>query len=158
MKISMQKGLSYGVTSGAITTLGLMIGLYFSGSPENVILAGVLTIAFADAFSDGLGIHISEEAENKHTHKEVWEATISTIVAKMFFALTFAIAIIVLPIETALIVNIIWGLLLISLLCIYIARQGKNKVLPILAEHVGIGALVVVGSYFVGELIKQFCN
>jgi len=32
----------------------------------------VLTIAIADAFSDALGIHVSEESENRHTHREIW--------------------------------------------------------------------------------------
>ena len=36
------------------------------GVPKAVIISGVLVIAIADAFSDALGIHISEESENKH--------------------------------------------------------------------------------------------
>jgi vacuolar iron transporter family protein len=51
------------------------------------VLSGILTIAIADAFSDAFGIHISEEAENKHTAKEIWTATISTFLAKFLFAM-----------------------------------------------------------------------
>jgi len=32
-------------------------------SLKGVVIAGILTIAIVDAFSDGLGIHISEESE-----------------------------------------------------------------------------------------------
>ena len=37
-----------------------------------------MTIAIADSLSNALGIHISEEAENKYTEIEICESTIST--------------------------------------------------------------------------------
>ena len=49
------------------------------------VIDGVLTMAIADAFSDALGIHTSEESENKHTRKEIWESTISTFLSKFIF-------------------------------------------------------------------------
>jgi len=71
MKHSILTGLCFGLTSAVITTLGLIVGLHsFSGS-KLVVIGGVLTIAIADAFSDALGIHVSEEAENTHTSKEI---------------------------------------------------------------------------------------
>jgi hypothetical protein len=42
-----------------------------------VILGGILTIAIADAFSDALGIHLSEESEKIQSGKEIWESTAS---------------------------------------------------------------------------------
>jgi hypothetical protein len=60
---SLRTGLSFGLTSGIITTLGLMVGLHaFSGS-KLVVVGGILTIAIADACSDALDIHLAEEAE-----------------------------------------------------------------------------------------------
>lgn len=70
-------------------------------------MTGVLTIAFADAFSDGLGIHIFKKSENQHTRQETWVFTISTIIAKMVFALTFALPVIIFSLLTALIVSVI---------------------------------------------------
>jgi len=94
MDYSLLKGVSFGLTSGIITTLGLIIGLHsFSGS-KLIILGGIITIAVADAFSDALGIHISEESQNKHSAKEIWKATIATFLTKFFFALTFAVPVI----------------------------------------------------------------
>jgi VIT1/CCC1 family predicted Fe2+/Mn2+ transporter len=91
MKHSLKVGFSFGLTSGIITTLGLMIGLYSGTHSKLAVLGGILTIAIADALSDALGIHISEESENKHTTKEIWESTISTFFSKFIFALTFVI-------------------------------------------------------------------
>ena len=158
MKISLKKGLSYGVTSGVITTLGLIIGLYFSESGRDIILAGILTIAFADALSDGLGIHISEEAENKHSKKEIWESTLSTVVTKMIFALSFIIPILLFSMGIAIIINLIWGAALLIALSYYVARNNKENVLSVLAEHVGIAIIVIAGSFAIGGLINLFFN
>jgi len=47
----MNSGLSFGVTSGVITTFGLMIGLYSGTNSRLAVVGGILIIAFADAFS-----------------------------------------------------------------------------------------------------------
>ncbi len=71
MKHSFKVGFSFGLTSGIITTLGLMIGLYSGTNSQLVVIGGILTIAIADSMSDALGIHISEESENTHSSKEI---------------------------------------------------------------------------------------
>ena len=61
MKNSVRTGVSFGLTSAVITTLGLMVGLHSGTHSKMIVLSGIFTIAIADAFSDGLGIHISKE-------------------------------------------------------------------------------------------------
>ncbi|MDI6733408.1 MAG: hypothetical protein QME51_05200, partial [Planctomycetota bacterium] len=60
MNHSIKTGFSFGSTSGVITTLGLMVGLHSGTHSKFAVLGGIVTIAVADAFSDALGIHISE--------------------------------------------------------------------------------------------------
>ena len=55
--------MSFGLTSGIITTLGLIVGLHSGTHSKLAVIGGILTIAMADAFSDALGIHVSEESE-----------------------------------------------------------------------------------------------
>lgn len=71
MKNSWRTGFCFGLTSGIITTLGLMVGLNSGTYSALVVAGGVVTIAIADAFSDALGIHIAKESENHHTVKEI---------------------------------------------------------------------------------------
>ncbi len=85
MKHSLKIGLSFGLTSGIITTLGLMVGLHSGTHSKLIVLGGILTIAIADAFSDAVGIHLSEESEIKHSSKEIWESTIATFFFKFIF-------------------------------------------------------------------------
>ncbi len=84
MRDSLRTGICFGLTSAVITTLGLMVGLHSGTHSRIVVLAGVLTIAIADAFSDALGIHISEESDKTRTAKQVWGATIATFLTKFF--------------------------------------------------------------------------
>jgi hypothetical protein len=70
------------MTSAVITTLGLMVGLHSGTHSRVVVLGGILTIAIADAFSDALGIHVSEESENVHSVRQIWGATIATFLSK----------------------------------------------------------------------------
>ncbi len=155
MKHSLKTGFSFGLTSGIITTLGLMVGLHSGTHSELVIIGGILTIAIADAFSDALGIHVSEESESKHTPKEIWEATISTFLSKFVFALTFIVPFLLFQVSTAIIVNIIWGLSLLSIFSFYIAREQKAKPWKVVMEHLIIALVVIVITHYVGDWVGR---
>ncbi|HII15858.1 MAG TPA: hypothetical protein HA362_06115 [Nanoarchaeota archaeon] len=154
MKDSLKKGFSFGLTSGVITTLGLMVGLEASTESKLAVTGGIIAIAVADAFSDSLGMHISEESENKHTVKEIWQSTISTFLAKFFFAMTFAVPVLLFSLATAVIVSVVWGLSLIAVFSIYVARQEKIPSYKAVLEHVGIAMLVVIATHYLGHFIK----
>ena len=124
MNHSLKIGFSFGLTSGIITTLGLMVGLSSGTHSKLAVIGGILTIAIADSFSDAMGIHISEESENVHTAKEIWEATIATFTSKFVFALTFIIPVLLFKeLSTAVFVSVIWGLSLLSVLSFVMAKQ-----------------------------------
>ncbi len=146
-------GFSFGSVSGIITTIGLMVGLNSGTHAKLVVLGGILTIAIADAFSDALGIHISEESEAKHSSKEIWQSTISTFLAKFVFSLTFIIPILIFSLSTAVIVSAIWGLSLLGIFSYYIAREGKTRPWKVVAEHLIIALLVIVITHYVGGWI-----
>jgi len=159
MKKSYKAGISFGLVSGVLTTLGLLIGLGVSTQSKVAVIGGILTIAIADALSDSFGVHLSQESSGDNTQRQVWEATFATFFSKFFFALTFLIPILIFNISLALIVSVIWGLILISVLSLLIStgedgnRSGK---LPVLAEHLSLFLLIVGLSYLVGFLIEKY--
>lgn len=155
MKHSLKTGFRFGLTSGIITTLGLMVGLHSGTHSKVAVIGGILIIAIADAFSDALGIHISEESENKHTVKEIWESTIFTFVSKFVFALTFIIPVLMFELSTAIVVSIIWGLSALSILSFRIAREQKAKPWKVIAEHLIIAVVVIVITHYVGDWISS---
>ncbi|MBI5198862.1 MAG: hypothetical protein HZA09_02470 [Nitrospirae bacterium] len=152
---SLKIGFSFGITSGIITTLGLIIGLHSGTHSKPVIIGGILTIAIADAFSDALGIHISEESENRHTTKEIWWSTIATFFSKFFFSITFIIPVLLLSLTTAIIASIIWGLSLLGFFSYYLAREQKVKPYIVIFEHLLIAIVVMVITHYVGYWIRE---
>lgn len=154
MRHSIKIGFSFGLTSGVITTLGLIVGLHSSTHSKLVVISGVLIIAIADAFSDALGIHISEESENKHTEKEIWASTLSTFFTKFIFALTFVIPVILFPLPTAIIISVIWGLFIISIFSFKIASEQKKNPLIVVLEHLIISIIVIVTTHYIGDWVN----
>lgn len=155
MKHSLKTGFSFGITSGIITTLGLIVGLHSGTHSKLVIIGGILTIAIADAFSDALGIHISEESENRHTTKEIWQSTFSTLFSKFIFAMTFVIPIFLFRLPIAIIISMVWGLSLLGLFSFYIAKEQRAKAWKVILEHEFIAIIVIVLTHFVGKWVAS---
>ena len=156
MKHSLKTGLCFGLTSGIITTLGLIVGLNAGTHLKSVVIGGILIIAIADAMSDALGIHISEEAGHENiSDKEVWESTISTFFFKLIFALSFIIPVLFFELKTAVIISIIWGLFLLTGFSYYLAKERKINPIKVIGEHIIIAILVILTTHFVGGLINS---
>jgi len=158
MRASLRTGITFGLTSAVITTLGLMVGLNSGTKSKLVVLGGVLTIAIADAFSDALGIHMSEESESSRSNRHVWGATISTFLAKSTFALAFAVPVFLLPLGTAIVASVAWGFFILSVLSYLIAKAQRKPPWKVIGEHVLIAGLVVVVTYWVGEWVSTFAG
>jgi VIT1/CCC1 family predicted Fe2+/Mn2+ transporter len=156
MKNSLKIGICFGITSGIITTLGLMIGLESGTSSRAVVLGGIFTIAVADAFSDALGIHVSEEAQKGNTSKAVWESTIATFLAKFLFALTFTIPVIFLSLGTAMIAGIAWGLTVLCILTYITSKAENEKPWWPIFEHLLTAVVVITITHFTGDLISKY--
>jgi VIT1/CCC1 family predicted Fe2+/Mn2+ transporter len=133
-----------------------MIGLDASTHSRIAVIGGILTIAIADALSDALGIHVSEESERKHTNREVWEATISTFLSKFVFSASFIIYVLFLDMSIAIQASIVWGLFLISILS-YIISEGENS-FKVILEHVTITLAVIIISHYLGSYIGSIFN
>lgn len=155
MNPALLTGLSFGSTSGIITTLGLMVGLQAGTNSKMVVIGGILTIAIADAFSDALGIHFSEEAEGEHTIREIWEATIFTFLAKFVFAASFLVPLIIFELPLAVIISVIYGLTLLGIFSFLMAKDQKVSPLMVVSEHLFIALVVVLLTHYVGELIQK---
>jgi hypothetical protein len=132
-----------------------MVGLSAGTHSKLAVIGGILTIAIADAFSDALGIHVSEESENKHTTKEIWMATLCTFLSKFIIALTFAVGVLLFPLIPAIIINIVWGLLLLGFFSFFIARNQASPAWKVILEHELIAIAVIAATHFLGYWIAS---
>ena len=143
-------GLFFGTTSGVITTCGLLVGLAAGTGSLEAVLGGILVIAVADSMSDALGIHISEESSPDTDSRHVWTATLATFLAKLLVAASFALPFFFVELQTATLLALGWGALLLIALSWQLAQLQSEAPLPIIAEHLLVGTLVVALSHGVG--------
>jgi len=147
-------GVFFGATSGVITTIGLIVGLHAGTQSLVAVLGGILVVAVADAMSDAMGIHVAQEADPESTNDHIWAATIWTFVTKLVVALSFALPLLWLPLQTAVMVCVSWGLIVITLLSAYLARVQRVNPLHVITEHLVITIVVVTVSYFIGIWVR----
>lgn len=148
-------GLYFGATSGVITTIGLITGLNAGTRSVAAVLGGIFVIAIADAMSDALGIHLAEEADPDTSHGHVWAATLSTFLNKFVFALSFAVPVLLLPLDLAVAVSLVWGMLVIIVLSFFLATAQQASPIMIIGEHLGIAVVVVVLSHLIGVWVSR---
>lgn len=153
MKKTLKKGFGFGITSGIITTLGVIIGLYSTTKSSTIIIAGIISVAIADSFSDGFGIHVAEETVGSASRK-VWELTGYTFLFELIFALTFIIPFLIFEVGVSVIICIIYSIFLLSLYSYAISIANKRKPLPAIIEHFLLTIVVVIITYFVGDMVR----
>lgn len=155
MNDGVRTGLFFGATSGVITTIGLIVGLNSGTHSVPAVLGGIFVIAFADAMSDALGIHLAEESNPNATTRHIWSATVSTFLTKFLFAISFAVPMLLLALDTAVVVSVIWGTFVIIVLSYFLARAQQVSPVSIIAEHLGIAVVVVVLSHYIGVWVGR---
>ncbi len=154
MDKAVKGGIVFGLTTGIITTLGLIVGLNSGTHSQIAIIGGILTIAIGGAFSDSLGIQLSEESENMRK-RYIRESAISTFFSQLFFSLTFVIPVLIFRLQTAIIVSVIWGLSWIGVFSYLIAKQRKSKPLKIIVQHLLIAVVVIFLTHYIGYWISK---
>lgn len=152
---SFRSGISFGLTSGVLTTLGLIVGLHAGTHSKAVVAGAIITIAIADALSDALGIHVHEESEGVHTTAQVWSATAGTLVAKFVMAATFLVPVLTLDLGAAIIASLAWGGLVLAVFSYRVAAEQGRPPLRSVVEHLVIGVVVVSITHFVGDWVGE---
>lgn len=156
MRESLKAGLNFGMTSGVITTLGLMVGLHSGTRSQLAVIGGIVTIAVADSLSDAMGVHVSKEAEAVYGPREIWLATGATFLTKFVIASTFVVPVLLLDLDAALVAGVAWGAGLIALLSWILARSQGVDPKWVILEHLTVGAAVVVLTHVFGEWVGTY--
>lgn len=148
------------MTTAVITSLGMLVGLHSATSSKLAVIAGLVIMGIADGLSDAMSLHTVEEAElekgeSKHTPREVWLTTFLAFISVFGFTLTFIIPVLIFSPKIAIIIDIVWGILLLITLNSYIAKIKKENPLRLISEHILLAMVVIAVSYWVGSLISM---
>lgn len=147
--------MTFGITSGIITTLWLIVGLGVWSHMKSVVIWGILTVAVADAFADAMGIFVSEESNKTNKRKDIWMAWLTTFCAKFLVALSFVIPFLIFPILPATGISVVWGFWGLRILSHKIAEIHKQKHSHVVVEHITVGIVVVIITYLVGVWVSH---
>ena len=147
---------SFGATAAIITNMALIAGLRTGEHAKVSIIGGMLIIAIADNISDSVGIHVYQESECLEQH-EAWLSTLTNFLSRLLVSLTFIALVFFLPIKSAVISSLVWGLLLLAYISYRIARDRSLNPYTAMLEHISIAVIVILGSSFFGKaLISKF--
>lgn len=155
MKKIVKSGVSFGLISGVITNLGLIIGLSSGTQSRFAVIGGILSIAIADSMSDALGLHVSEESKGRSSKKSLWQVAAAAFTSKFIFSLTFLIPMIVLPFTYAILMSIVWGIVVVGIVSYSIAKKNKENYIVAVVEHLGITVIVIMLTNCVGYIIRS---
>lgn len=147
---------SFGGTSGIITNLAIIIGLDTLTNAKISIIGSLLVVALADNISDTLGIHIYQESEGL-TRREVWVSSFTNFLTRFLVSLGFISIVYFFPINFAVTISIIYGLLVLSIISYLISKRKNVNPWLAITEHVIIALVVMfLSHYFSNFIISLF--
>jgi vacuolar iron transporter family protein len=149
------QGISFGITSAIVTSMGLSLGLDAATATKATIVSGLLIIAVADNISDSLSIHVYQESEGLES-KAAFRATLTNFLARFLASATFVALVLLLPEAVMWPVLLVWGLLLLGVLTYLLARARGVAPIPEIAKHIAVAAIVVMLSKALGLFIRAY--
>ncbi len=143
---------SYGGTAGIVISTSLIMGLSAASATKVAIVSGLLIVAIADNLTDALSIHIYQESQQLEPRK-AFRLTLTNFGTRLLISLSFVSLVVFLPMKTAVIAAVIWGILLLSTLTYLIARERNINFVPEIIKHVSVAVIVILASQFIGKWI-----
>jgi VIT1/CCC1 family predicted Fe2+/Mn2+ transporter len=131
-----------------------MVGLQAGTQSMTAVFGGVVVIAVSDSMSDALGIHLAQEADPESTRAHIWAATLWAFVSKFLAAISFALPLLLLPLDQAVLVGVVWGLMIVTFMSYFLARMQQTSAWRVVGEHVSIALVVIALSHYVGVLVR----
>ena len=149
------KNYIFGCSAAIITNTSLIVGLGSAGAGKGPIIGGLLTIALADNISDSLGIHMYKETEGCGEKLSLL-ATSLNFLARLLISFSFITIVLIFPISQTTSIVIVWGLFLLTVLSYLITRKNNQNSISEIIKHVLVAVIVIVVSYYVGNLIAKY--
>jgi len=81
--------LVFGSTSGILTTIGMLLGVYVAVEKLSSVMASIAAVAASDSWSDAYSIYSAKLAERGTSGSEAFRFAFKTFLGKVFFPLFF---------------------------------------------------------------------
>lgn len=151
-----KQGMSFGIISSTMTVLGVSIGMWTSGGDISSLISSILGLAISNAFADAFSIYMANVA-TANSNIALSSALITGMV-EFILPFFFAIPLIFFKLKTAIIINIIMGLILVGIMGYYISILNKlNKFMTFKQIGIYLTTLIFILSLtsLTGKLSKR---
>lgn len=148
--------LTFGITSGILTTVGVLVGVNSATGSKLSVVAAIAAIAVADSCSDAFGMYMSKVSERGASRQAALRFTMGTLAGKFTLPLTFVVPIFALPLSTAVVVNLGWASIALALLSAEQAIVAQKPVLKEAGKNLLLAAVIVVLSTITGTLVAKW--
>ncbi|MFC1640973.1 CYTH domain-containing protein [Patescibacteria group bacterium] len=148
--------LTFGITSGILTTVGVLVGMC-AATPERIaIVAAIVAIAVADSFSDAFGIYMCKMSDRGNNRKAALRYAAGTFAGKCFFPLTFVVPILYLPIKIGIGIDLAWGGTVLALLSAEQAIVAQKSIGKTVGQNMGLAVLIIAAATTGGMLVARY--
>jgi VIT1/CCC1 family predicted Fe2+/Mn2+ transporter len=135
-----------------VTSLGLIVGFASTTTARATLIASLMIIGIADNLTDSLSVHLYQEAEGLES-QEAFVSTATNFMARLAITATFILLVGFLSGGGLAIIAIIWGLTLLGILTVSLARQRHAPVGRELIRHFTIAFVVIAVSRVIGLFV-----
>jgi predicted adenylyl cyclase CyaB len=147
--------LTFGITSGILTTVGVLVGVNSATASQLSVIAAVTAIAVADSCSDAFGMYLAKVSERGASPRQAIRFALGTLAGKAVFPLTFIVPLLFLPLTVAVWVDLAWGGLALALLSAEQAVVEQQPVIRRIARNLGLALVIVANSALAGSLVAR---
>ena len=155
----LRQGLIFGVSSGVITTSGLLAGLVQTPVSPIIVIVTIVSLAISDGISESYGLFISKKVEDPDDKGPgPVKSFLGLLFTKMAIVLSFLIPFLFsrkLGYYKNMSWPILWGLLIVTLLDYYASSLRNENMLPYLAQHYVVLFITLVLNIFFGRMINK---
>jgi len=144
--------ISFGGTAAIVTSMALIAGLEAAHAQKATMVSALLIAAIADNLTDSLSVHMYQESE-RLAKREVFVGTLTNFATRFIVCLSFVLMVTLMGRDSAAIVGITWGMLLLAVLSYVLARHRKMGVWAEIGKHLTSALVIVFVSRAIGYWI-----
>lgn len=139
-------GTTFGVVSGILTAIGLILSSYGEHINIHILIIMLLSLSFSNGISDAIGIYYSSYVNDNDYNKAVREA-FKTLVVNALIPFTFAVIFILIKnVKYGSYINIILAFALFMYVNIKVFTEPAKR-----AFNLVIFVLIIGGNYLIGK-------
>ena len=140
-------GKVFGSISGVITSLGVILGMYGANLQTHPIIISLISIGLSDSVSDALGIYYGMNVKSETNIAK--QQAFFVFVSKLILPLIMIIPFIIVNRDLAVVINILFG----SLVILLISRKIFDNRNEIISNLLICWAAIIV-TFCVGKMVK----